>query len=63
MFVNRMPRYEILSEEALDTLERGWMRLVSDVGVRFEHEEAVERFRAAGQTVSLQRPVRPPACS
>ena len=26
-FVNRMPRYEILSEDAMATIERGWRRL------------------------------------
>ena len=29
MFVNRMPRYEILSEDAIETLDRGWRRIVS----------------------------------
>ena len=51
MFENRMPRYEILSEEAMATLERGWRRLVRDVGVEFAADWAVERFRRAGQDV------------
>jgi trimethylamine---corrinoid protein Co-methyltransferase len=51
MFENRMPRYEILSEEAMATLERGWRRLVRDVGVEFAADWAVERFRTAGQDV------------
>jgi trimethylamine--corrinoid protein Co-methyltransferase len=51
MFVNRMPRYEILSEEALATIDRGWRRLISEIGVQFDHPEALERFRAAGQVV------------
>jgi trimethylamine--corrinoid protein Co-methyltransferase len=46
-----MPRYEILSPDALTVLERGWQRLVSEIGVEFLHEEAVELFRAAGQRV------------
>ena len=29
MFVNRMPRYEILSEDSMATLDRGWRRIVS----------------------------------
>jgi len=29
VFRNEMPRLEILSEEALETVERGWRRLVS----------------------------------
>ena len=51
MFVNAMPRYEILSEEAMDVLDGGWRRLVSELGVEFLLPEAVEYFRAAGQKV------------
>src|SRR5919202_1591642 len=51
MFVNRMPRYEILSEDALDVLDRGWRRIVSELGIEFMLPEAVEMFRAAGQIV------------
>ncbi len=51
MFRNTMPRYEILSEEALAVLDRGWRRLVSDIGVEFMSERALELFRAAGQKV------------
>ena len=32
MFRNRMPRYEVLSEEAMATLDGGWRRLVSEIG-------------------------------
>src|SRR6185312_3551854 len=46
-----MPRYDILSEDAMAVLERGWRRLLSDVGVEFLHDESLERFRAAGQRV------------
>jgi trimethylamine---corrinoid protein Co-methyltransferase len=49
MFVNKMPRYEILSEEAMATLDRGWRRIVSEIGVEFILPEAVEVFAAAGQ--------------
>ncbi len=49
MFVNKMPRYEILSEEAMATLDRGWRRIVSEIGVEFVLPEAVEVFAAAGQ--------------
>jgi trimethylamine---corrinoid protein Co-methyltransferase len=49
MFVNRMPRYEILSEEAMATLDRGWRRIVSEIGVEFILPEAVEVFAGAGQ--------------
>ncbi len=51
MFVNRMPRYDILSEEALATLDRGWQRLHTEIGVEFMKPEALDLFRAAGQKV------------
>src|SRR5829696_8363610 len=51
MFANAMPRYEILSEEAMDVLDRGWRRIVSELGVEFMLDESVELFRAAGQKV------------
>ena len=35
MFVNQMPYYEILSEEAMQTLDRGWKRIVSEIGIEF----------------------------
>ncbi len=46
-----MPRFEPLSAEALATIEGGWERLATEVGVRFDHDRAIELFRAAGQTV------------
>jgi len=51
MFVNRMPRYEILSADSMATLDRGWRRIVSEIGVEFMKPEALELFRAAGQEV------------
>ncbi|HUZ83474.1 MAG TPA: trimethylamine methyltransferase family protein, partial [Gaiellales bacterium] len=48
MFVNRMPRYEILSEQAIETLDRGWRRIVSEIGVEFILPEVVEIFARAG---------------
>ena len=51
MFVNRMPRYEILSEDAIEVLDRGWRRIVSEIGIEFTLDEAAEEFRRAGQTV------------
>ena len=51
MFVNRMPRYEILSEDSMATLDRGWRRIVSEIGIEFMKPEALELFRAAGQEV------------
>jgi trimethylamine--corrinoid protein Co-methyltransferase len=51
MFRNQMPRYEILSQDAMATLDAGWRRLISEVGVEFMSEEALRLFREAGQKV------------
>src|SRR3954469_21481481 len=51
MFVNTLPRYEILSEDAMAVLDRGWRRLMTEIGIEFLLDEAVEVFRAAGQKV------------
>jgi trimethylamine--corrinoid protein Co-methyltransferase len=51
MFTNAMPRYEILSEDAMETLDRGWRRIVSELGIEFLLPEAVELFAKAGQKV------------
>ena len=54
MFVNKMPRYEILSADAMAVLDRGWRRIVSEIGVEFASPRAVELFRAAGMKVEGQ---------
>ena len=46
-----MARYEVLSEDAMATIERGWRRLLQDIGIAFNHPEALRRFREAGQIV------------
>ncbi len=51
MFLNEMPYYEILSEDAMATLERGWKRIVSELGIEFLHADAIDAFRKAGQHV------------
>ena len=51
MFQNKMPRYDILSEDAIVALEGGWRRLVSEIGVEFLSDRALDLFRAAGQRV------------
>ncbi len=51
MFRNTMPRYEVLSEEAMATLDRGWRKLMTEIGVEFMDARALELFRAAGQRV------------
>src|SRR2546423_7567128 len=53
-----MPRYEVLSEDAMDVLDRGWRRLVSEIGIEFLLTEAVERLREAGQVVEDENRVR-----
>jgi trimethylamine--corrinoid protein Co-methyltransferase len=54
MFRNAMPRYEILSDDAMATLDGGWKRIVRDIGVEFLSERALELFRHAGQKVEDQ---------
>ena len=51
MFRNTMPRYEILSPDAIAVLDKGWRRIVSEIGVQFAKPEAVELLRKAGQRV------------
>jgi trimethylamine--corrinoid protein Co-methyltransferase len=54
VLVNDMPRYEILDEAALAEVERGWKRIVSDLGIEFLHEESLDYLRGAGQEVEGQ---------
>src|ERR1700760_4118590 len=51
MFRNRMPRYEVLSEDAMATLDGGWRRLISEIGVEFLDDRGLDLFRKAGQKV------------
>lgn len=51
MFINKNPRYEILSQDAMAVLDKGWRRIVSELGVEFMSDKALDLFRAAGQTV------------
>ena len=51
MFRNTMPRYEVLSGDAMAALDGGWRRLVTEVGVEFMSDRALDLFRAAGQRV------------
>jgi trimethylamine--corrinoid protein Co-methyltransferase len=46
-----MPRFEILDPDAVAVLERGWKRILTDVGVSFDHPEAIALLRGAGQRV------------
>ena len=55
MFRNKMPRYEILSEDAMAKLDAGWRRLVTEIGVEFDSDRALALFREAGQKVEDQK--------
>jgi trimethylamine--corrinoid protein Co-methyltransferase len=46
-----MPRYEVLSADAMAALDKGWRRIVTEIGVEFMSERALDLFRAAGQRV------------
>ena len=54
MLTNTLPRYEILDEAAMSELERGWRRIVSELGIEFLYDEALEYFKGAGQQVEGQ---------
>jgi trimethylamine---corrinoid protein Co-methyltransferase len=54
LLINEMPRYEILDEASMQELERGWRRIVSELGIDFLHDEAIEALEAAGQKVEGQ---------
>jgi trimethylamine---corrinoid protein Co-methyltransferase len=54
VLINEMPRFEILDEAALQELDRGWRRIVSELGIDFLHDEAIEIFRGAGQEIDGQ---------
>ena len=51
MFHNRMPRYDILSEDAMAKLDAGWRRLITEIGVEFMDQRALDLFAKAGQKV------------
>ena len=51
MFHNKMPKYEILSAEALNKLDQGWRRIVSEIGIEFMSERALDLLKKAGQTI------------
>src|SRR3954449_7700997 len=55
-----MPRYEILSEDAMAVLDRGWRRIVTEIGIEFLLPEALEAFRAAGQQVDGEKVILDP---
>jgi trimethylamine--corrinoid protein Co-methyltransferase len=54
LLINELPRFEILDESSMEELERGWRRIVSELGIDFLHDEAIEALEAAGQKVEGQ---------
>jgi len=51
MLERRLPLLEPLAPDALDAIERGWQRLVAEIGIRFDHPEALRLLAEAGQRV------------
>jgi trimethylamine--corrinoid protein Co-methyltransferase len=51
MFQNTSPRYEVLSADAMAVLDKGWRRIVSEIGIEFMSDQALDLFRGAGQRV------------
>jgi trimethylamine---corrinoid protein Co-methyltransferase len=54
LLINELPRYEILDDSSMEELDRGWRRIVSELGIDFLHDEAVAVLAAAGQDVDGQ---------
>ena len=54
MLINELPRYEILDKASMEELERGWRRIVSELGIDFLHDEALVALAGAGQEVDGQ---------
>ena len=51
MLEHRYPYLEPVTPEGLETIERGWMRLVSEIGIRFDHPDALRVFAEHGQRI------------
>ena len=51
MLEHRYPYLEPVTPDGLDTLERGWMRIVSELGIRFDHPEALRVLAEHGQRI------------
>ena len=59
MLINELPRYEILDEHSMQELDRGWRRIVSELGIDFGHRAR----RADGRARSRPRASRSRASS
>ena len=57
MFRNTMPRYEILSEDAMAKLDAGWRRLVTEIGVRVRQRAAPASCSARPASASRSQTV------
>jgi trimethylamine--corrinoid protein Co-methyltransferase len=51
VFVNEMPHFEVLDGDAIAVLEHGWRRILTEVGVEFDHPDALSVFEGAGQRI------------
>ena len=62
-FVRNFPPLNILSEEDIDSVHRGMLRVLSTTGVRMEHKRALDLLESAGCKVNrdLNRVYMPPA--
>jgi trimethylamine--corrinoid protein Co-methyltransferase len=54
LLINELPRYEILDDASMEELDRGWRRIVSELGIDFLHDDAIAVLAAAGQDVDGQ---------
>jgi trimethylamine---corrinoid protein Co-methyltransferase len=54
LLINELPTYEILDDASMEELDRGWRRIVSELGIDFLHDDAVAVLRDAGQEVDGQ---------
>jgi len=54
LLINELPPYEILDDASMEELDRGWRRIVSELGIDFLHDDAIAVLRDAGQDVDGQ---------
>jgi trimethylamine---corrinoid protein Co-methyltransferase len=54
LLINELPRYEILDDASMEELDRGWRRIVSELGIDFLHDDSIAVLAAAGQDVDGQ---------
>ncbi|MCK5212687.1 MAG: trimethylamine methyltransferase family protein, partial [Dehalococcoidia bacterium] len=54
-FVRNFPPLNILSEEDIESVHRGMLRILSTTGVRLEHERSLHVLEAAGCKVDYEQ--------